>query len=145
MYEKPDKFIPALYGGIIIGFISSIPFLNLINCICCAGVMLGGLLAVYFYKENFTPATPPFTSGDCLSLGVYAGLIGALVTTVLNVLILLLFGNVMGDFILKTIQEMDLQIPEESLTAIENAFQQTLSVSTILINLVSSVIIERKQ
>ena len=46
MPEKPSKLMPALYGGIIIGLLSGIPFISLINCICCAGVIIGGFLAV---------------------------------------------------------------------------------------------------
>ena len=45
MNPKPDKIIPALYGGIIMALVSTIPFVSFINCLCCAGIMLGGLLA----------------------------------------------------------------------------------------------------
>src|SRR5258708_39925789 len=94
MDQKPDKLIPALYGGIIMGLISSIPFLNLVNCLCCAGVLLGGFLAVMFYKKNFTPDTPPFTSGDCLAVGAMAGVVGAFVGTILSLIFAAIFGDV---------------------------------------------------
>ena len=84
MNPKPDKFIPALYGGVIMGIVSSVPFLSAINCLCCAGIMFGGFLAVFFYKNNFTPDTPPYTTGDCMAVGALAGVVGAFVGTVLN-------------------------------------------------------------
>ena len=83
MNPKPDKLIPAIYGGIIMGVISAVPFLNFINCLCCAGILLGGFFAVMFYKNNFTPDTPPFTSSDCMVVGVLSGVCGAVVGTVL--------------------------------------------------------------
>lgn len=141
MYEKPDKFIPALYGGLIIGFISSVPFLNLINCFCCAGIMLGGFLAIFFYKENFTPDTPPFTAGDCMTVGVFAGLIGAVVAVFLEAIFHLIFGNVFGKFVLEQIQRMDIQLPEESLDAIQKALEGGLTFSSIFISLIMGAIL----
>ncbi|MDI6804289.1 MAG: hypothetical protein QME58_10665 [Bacteroidota bacterium] len=141
MYEKPDKFIPAIYGGIIIGIISSVPFLNLINCLCCAGIMGGGVLAVFFYKQNYTPDTQPFSKGDCLTVGVYAGIVGAFVGTVLDVVFLMTFGNVVGQFVMDNIQNMDIEIPEESLEAIKQAFQETTSIYSVMFSLISSLIL----
>jgi hypothetical protein len=109
MYPKPNKLIPAVYGGIIVGLISSIPFLNLINVCCCAGVMCGGIFAVSAYKSNFTPETPPFTSEDCMIVGGLAGLIGALVSTFISTILLLFFGDVVAKYFLHALQGMDAQ------------------------------------
>lgn len=141
MYEKPDKFIPSLYGGIIIGIISSVPFLNLLNCLCCAGVIGGGILAVFFYKQNFTPETPPYTSGDCLAVGVFSGLIGALVGTALSVIFLSLFGNVVGEYLLEFLKSSDIEIPQEALESIEQAFSQQLTLISIITDLIVSAIL----
>jgi hypothetical protein len=141
MYEKPDKIIPALYGGLIIGLISSIPFLNFINCLCCAGIMLGGVLAIFFYKENFTPETPPFTAGDCMTVGVFAGLVGAISGTILSYIFMLAFGIVMGEYILQLLRQMDLQLPEESWEMIKNSLEESWTVGGIILNLVFSLIL----
>ncbi len=111
MNPKPDKTIPALYGGILMGVISAIPFLNFINCLCCAGIMLGGFLAVYFYKNNFTPDSPPMTSGDCMSLGALAGVFGAIVGAILGMFFLTIFGNIAGEFMMNFLKNMDLNVP----------------------------------
>ncbi len=141
MYEKPDKLIPALYGGLIIGVISSVPFLNLINCLCCAGIMFGGFLSIFFYKENFTPDTKPFTAGDCMTVGVYAGLFGAFVAVFLDIIFQMMFGNVFGRFVLEQIQQMDIQLPEETWSALEKAFEDSLSFSGVFLSLVSGLIL----
>ena len=53
MPPKPDKLMPALYGGIVIGILSGVPGLNLINCLCCAGIMLGGIVSVYLWDPEY--------------------------------------------------------------------------------------------
>ena len=124
MSPKPDKLIPALYGGIIMAIISTVPFLSLINCLCCAGLLFGGFIAVYFYKNNFTPDTPPFNSGDCMAVGALAGLISAVIGTILSLIFLSMFGNVMGEFIMKILREYSTQLPEQTLDQIESAPQR---------------------
>ena len=133
MNPKPDKLIPALYGGLIMAVISTVPFLNFVNCLCCAGILFGGVMAVYFYKNNFTPDTPPFTSSDCMGVGALAGLVSAVVTTILSMIFLAMFGNIMGDFIMNIIRNSNLQLPQDSLDRIEEALQQGLSFKFVVI------------
>jgi hypothetical protein len=99
MSEMPRKLMPALYGGIISGVIIGVPFLNLLNCFCCAGVLLGGLLSVFYYTKDLTGGMPPLTSSDALQLGALSGVFGAVVGTVLSAFFLMLVGNVGGEMI----------------------------------------------
>lgn len=140
MNPKPDKIIPALYGGVIIGVISAVPFLSIINCLCCAGVLLGGFLAVYFYKNNFTPDTMPYTTGDCMLVGVIAGVFGAIIDTILSATFMMLFGNVAQEFILEILRNMDLQLPEEAWDAIEEAFSGEFTAFVLFMGLVFNLI-----
>jgi hypothetical protein len=81
MEERPDKLRPALIGGALIGIISAIPVLSLVNCFCCAGVIIGGILAVHLYHKNLGGLE--LTSSDGATLGLMAGASGALISTVL--------------------------------------------------------------
>jgi len=138
--QKPDKVVPALYGGLIMGVISAIPFVNLINCLCCAGVLLGGFLAVFFYKNNFTPDTPPYTAGDCLAVGALSGVFGALTSLVLSAVIVMLFGDVMREFILRFLEEGGFDIPEDVMEELRRMIEKEPTES-ILLDLVFSLII----
>jgi len=142
MNHKPDKVIPALYGGVIMALISTIPFLNFLNCICCAGIMLGGFFGVFFYKNNFTPDTLPYTSGDCMAVGAFAGLFGAVIGTILSFVSLALFGNIMGEFVMQFLKNMNVEIPSEALNAMQESMSSGFTVFTMLIQLVSSLIID---
>jgi uncharacterized protein YybS (DUF2232 family) len=117
MLEKPSKLRIALICGAIIGAVSSVPGISLINCCCCAGVWLGGVLSVYLYKQQFTDEMPQLESSDALMLGLMAGVIGAFAATVLNVLILTIFGPVEGELV-KSIAEkvLDRLVEQGSMT-----------------------------
>jgi hypothetical protein len=94
MLEKPNKLRIALICGVAIGAVSAVPGLSLINCCCCAGVWLGGALAMYLYRQQFTEGMPPLESSDALMLGLMSGVIGAFTATILNLLILFIIGPV---------------------------------------------------
>ena len=141
MNPKPDKIIPALYGGIILGFISSVPFLSFINCFCCAGILLGGFLAVMFYTKNFTPDTAPFTSSDCLTVGLLAGFVGAAVETVLSLIFVAMFGNVTVKFLLNFLHNSNIQIPPDAMEKLEEALDQSKSIATIVMNFFFAMLI----
>lgn len=85
MEERPDKLRPALIGGALIGIISTIPIVNFINCFCCAGVILGGVLAVHLYNKKLTGIE--LTSSDGVTIGLMAGASGALISTILSSMI----------------------------------------------------------
>lgn len=88
MTEKPDKLQPALFGGLTIAIISSVPGLSLINCFCCAGIMLGGYLAVYFYNKKLADyQDAELQSSDGLVLGLMSGAFGAIIGTIFSSLI----------------------------------------------------------
>lgn len=142
MKQKPDKLIPALYGGVIMALISAIPFINFINCLCCAGVMLGGFFAVFFYKNNFTPDTPPYTSGECMGVGAFAGVFGAIIGTVLSLAMLALFGNITVKYMMDILQHSGLNIPSEAFDAMEESMTAGLSLGHVFIQLLSSLVID---
>jgi hypothetical protein len=142
MNQKPDKFIPALYGGIIMAVISSVPFLSLINCLCCAGVLFGGFIAVYFYKNNFTPDTPPFTNADCIAVGALAGVVSAVIGTFLSMIFLAVFGNVMAQFILDALRHSNLQMPDEVLSQIEQSMGGAMTILFVLSAFFKALIVD---
>jgi hypothetical protein len=140
MNSRPDKFIPALYGGIVMALLTSVPFLNFINCLCCAGVLLGGFLAVFFYSKNFTPDTPPFTVGECMAVGAMAGVVGAVLGTLLSLLFISMFGNVLLEFLQRMVVNLDL--PQEALDALEKAIEERGSAFSIISDVLLNIVID---
>jgi hypothetical protein len=151
MFEKPNKIRPAILGGVLIGTISGLPGLNLINCCCCAGVMLGGMLAVYLYRQEFTSGMPPMESSDALILGIIAGIAGALVGTILGSVILLIFGPLEAKLLRQAWERLVVRLEQgggmppgsvEDLRAkMDQSMEEAKSIGGILRSLIFSLIL----
>ena len=135
MFEKPSKLRPAVLGGLIVGAISGIPGLSLLNCCCCAGILFGGAMSVYFYKQEFTSEMPPMESSDALILGIVAGIIGALFTTVLSTTISLVLGpletEMVRNFMEKLMQKLEDRgsLPAGTMDNMRDQFEQAMKES----------------
>jgi hypothetical protein len=77
-----NKLKPALIGGVFIGVLSVIPFVNWANACCCLWAILGGLLASYLYVKGSPVAASP---GDGAIVGVLSGLVGAVISLVVGI------------------------------------------------------------
>jgi hypothetical protein len=82
--------VPALVGALVMVALSNIPILNLINCLLCAGIWLGGMAAVWFYNRQTRGAATtglsalPLTVGQGALVGAVAGVIGALISSIIS-------------------------------------------------------------
>ncbi|MGD0037815.1 MAG: hypothetical protein ABSC53_11045 [Bacteroidota bacterium] len=146
MIEKPNKLRSAILGGLIIGAISGIPGLNLLNCCCCAGILLGGAMSVYLYRQEFKNEMPPMESSDALILGIVAGIIGALITTCLSAIITLILGPVetqmMRNFMEKLTQKLENNgsVPSGTLDNMRDQFEQSLKESGTIGGILRSLV-----
>jgi hypothetical protein len=75
--------LSALIAGVAIGFLANLPVLNIINCFLCLWVWVGGILAVFLYRQ-FQQGGADLTPGQGAGLGAISGLIGAFVGVVVN-------------------------------------------------------------
>jgi hypothetical protein len=126
MPQKPDKFMPALYGGIIMGVLSGIPILSMVNCLCCAGIMAGGFMSVYFYKKELTTEMDAMTSSDGMALGAFAGIFGAITSSILSGLFFLMMGDVASQMVLRVLNSSGVlnSMPPETRSQMEQSMGQ---------------------
>ena len=134
--------MPALYGGLIIAGISAIPGLNLINVCCCAGILLGGFLAVLFYRQELTPEMDPLTSNDCVRLGALAGLIAAVAGTMISMVVMLVFGNIALDMMMRIIHRLNVELPENVDQMIQQGMEERISFFGVVFSLFLNVIVD---
>lgn len=92
MENTPSKLVPALIGGCVMGVLSTVPIINMGNCLCCMWILLGGAVGAFFYWRGL-PSGSPFTSGDGAIVGLLSGIFGALFATFLGY-----FFMAIGDF-----------------------------------------------
>ncbi len=134
--------MPALYGGLIIAGISAIPGLNLINVCCCAGILSGGFLAVFFYKQELTPEMDPLTSNDCVRLGAFAGVIAAIAGTMISMAVMLIFGNIALEMMMKIVHRMNVELPENVEQMIQQGMEEKISFFGMVLSLFMNLIID---
>jgi Family of unknown function (DUF5518) len=99
-----NKLKPALIGGVLLGVLSVIPFVSIVNLCCCLWAILGGMLATMLYvKQSPTPAS----AGDGAVLGAIAGVVGGLISLILGIPIALAMGPVMQKIIVDLMRNVD--------------------------------------
>lgn len=99
-----NKLKPALIGGVVLGLLSVIPFVNAVNVCCCLWAILGGMLATFLYVKN---SPTPATTADGAILGGIAGLVGALISLILGIPISMAMGPTMRNFMISMVERMD--------------------------------------
>lgn len=141
MQEKPGMLMPALYGGAIMAVISAVPGLNLINCLCCAGVMFGGFMAVFFYKKEMLPGMQALTSKDGMQLGALAGVFGGIIGGLLSIVIMSIAGNIGGEMVLQFMESFKESIPPEAWDQMEQGIREgEFSAFNFIIGIIIDVI-----
>lgn len=82
-----NKLKPAVLGGLIVGVLSAIPF---INYCCCIWTLGGGALAAYLYIKS---SPTPVKIGDGALVGGLAGVVGAIIYLIIGLPIAILLGT----------------------------------------------------
>jgi len=72
----------ALISGVALGVLSALPVISAVNCLCCAWVIAGGVLAAYLQVKNSVTAV---SLGTGVLLGLVTGIIGAVVDTLFSI------------------------------------------------------------
>jgi hypothetical protein len=111
----PSKLQPALLGGVAIGVLSALPLVNLGNACCCAWVILGGGLAAYLMQQN---QPGPVSAGDGALVGLGAGVIGAVLASVLSIPVSMAMGPLQAD-VVQRILERSSDFPPEVRSMLE--------------------------
>ena len=107
-----SKTQPALLGGLFIGVLSALPVVNLGNCCCCLWVVAGGALAAYLLQQD-DPA--PITTADAATVGLLAGVVGAVVGTLVSIPMNLLTAPLMQTWVtdaLRNAEDMPAELRE---------------------------------
>src|SRR5439155_23323511 len=71
------------------GVLSALPLISAGNACCCLWVLSGGVVAAYLLQQN---TSTPITPGDGALVGLLAGLIGAVVQTMVAIPIDIIVG-----------------------------------------------------
>ena len=151
MLDKPSKWRSAMLGGLAIGLISGIPVISLVNCCCCAGILGGGVLTFYLYRQEHTEGMLPLEASDGLILGIMAGVAGAFVQAIIHGFLIILFAGFQEQFMRNVMEKIidalakNGGIPSDALDQmrdqIENSMKQSNTMWGVMLNLFMSLIL----
>lgn len=144
MNQAPDKTVPILAGGAFLGILSALPIINWVNCACCFWVIAGGALAVFLYTRNYPPSLPPPNYGDGALLGVLAGIVGAVVDTLVSIPIGLIGQSFIGGGPWQSQLEealADPEIPNEVRELVLSMVAGGLGITAIIVGLLFALVI----
>ncbi len=110
---------PALLGGLFIGVLSSLPVISSANMCCCLWVVAGGVLVVYLQQQN---KPEPVETADAVLGGLIAGLVGAVLMSLVQFLFISLLGGAMLQDTLRQQFENNSEIPPELRDTMVNIF-----------------------
>ncbi len=89
--EQPSKFTPVIISSAVIIVISLFPFLNFINLLCCAGVIIGGAAGTAYYNNQLKKTGTQIQYKDGVAIGILSGVLSALIvvigTTIMTILV----------------------------------------------------------
>lgn len=130
-----NKLKPAIIGGVVLGLLSAIPFVNWVNVCCCAWAILGGILASYLYVKN---SATPANAGDGALVGAMAGGVGAVIYLVIGIPLALVSGAAMREMLINLMASVN---PEQADVIRGMAMQGESVASTIFQGLIGAVLL----
>lgn len=99
---RASKLQPALVGGLVIGVLSALPVISMGNCLCCAWVVLGGVVATYLLQQS---QVPPVDGVDGAITGMLAGLVGTVFGSLIAIPIQMLTGPMGMDVLQRVLDQ----------------------------------------
>jgi len=126
---KPVYGQPALFGGLVMGVLSALPIVSAGNICCCLWVIIGGVVAAYLLQQN---TSAPITPGDGALVGLLAGLIGAVVQTVISIPVDILVGPMQRE-LAQRVLDMAGNVPPEMRDMIERVGRRNQAMPYMII------------
>jgi len=125
-----DKTQSILIGGAVVAVLST-SYIGFINCLCCAGVIIGAMTAVWHYTNTNSLTIP---AGEGAVIGLLAALMGAVLAMLVNYILISLgirSDQVIVEFILNRFGD---QMPIEQVEAMEDQLDASLNFGSYLTN-----------
>lgn len=143
--NQPSKFTPVLISSAVIILISLFPFLNFINLLCCAGVIIGGAAGTLFYNKQLKSVGSQIQYKDGVAIGILSGVLSALIVVIGTTVMTMLISQNPIPEVYKMLDMQGLDIPPEidkflqqiSDEYSKQGFSMTLTLVTLVVDLIA--------
>ena len=111
--KQPSKFTPVIISSVFMVVISLFPFLNFINLLCCAGIVIGGAAGTFFYANALRAAGQLIQFKDGAMIGLLSGFISAVIVVFLSTIMAMLVNQNPVPELYRMLDSGGFQIPEQ--------------------------------
>lgn len=122
--NHPSKFTPVLISSFLMVFISIFPVLNMLNLLCCAGIILGGAAGTWYYARQLEKAGQFIQNKDGIMIGLLAGIISAIVYVIFSTTIMMIAKQNPVELVYKMTEQWGFTIPPESEKMLRTVYEE---------------------
>lgn len=119
---SPSMLKPALLVGVVCGVVGAIPYLRLLNCVCCLPAVLFGLLAAYMVSREQARSGGRFNLGHGALVGLLTGLFYGVTVAIVGAVFDATLSAPDTRAMLNWLRSMP-NLPPQSQTALDQALQ----------------------
>lgn len=112
--NHPSKFTPVIISSFVMVFLSLFPVLNLVNLLCCAGIIIGGASGTWYYARQLEKAGQYIQNKDGIMIGLLAGIISAIIYVIFSTTIIMLTKQNPVEMVYKLTEQYGYNFPPES-------------------------------
>ncbi len=105
-------------------FISIFPVLNMLNLLCCAGIILGGAAGTWYYARQLEKAGQFIQNKDGIMIGLLAGIISAIVYVIFSTTIMMIAKQNPVELVYKMTEQWGFTIPPESEKMLRTVYEE---------------------
>ena len=112
--NHPSKFTPVIISAFFMLVMSLFPVINLLNLLCCAGIILGGAAGTWYYARQLEKSGQVIQNKDGMMIGLLAGIISAFIYVIFSTMIIMLSKQNPVELVYKMTEQYGFNIPPES-------------------------------
>lgn len=140
-----SKFTPIIISTAIITTISVFPFLNFINLLCCAGVIIGVIAGTGYYNSQLKKSGEVIQFKDGAAIGILSGILSAILVVIFTTMISLVLKQNPIPTLYNIIDKQGFHLPpdiEKLLNKISDEYNKSgFSITLTIANLVMYILI----
>jgi hypothetical protein len=122
--SQPSQFRAVIIASIVMLIMSLFPVLNLLNFICCAGIILGGAAGTYYYSRQLDKIGMAVQNKDGIMIGLLAGIISAILYVIFSTLLIMVTKQNPVEILYKVVDQYGINVPPESEKLLRNVHEE---------------------
>jgi uncharacterized protein (DUF697 family) len=122
--SHPSQMTAVVIATFIMVFVSLFPVLNLLNLICCAGIILGGAAGTYYYSRQLEKNGMFIQNKDGIMIGLLAGIISAILYVIFSTLIIMISKQNPVEMVYKMTDMYGFKMPPESEKMLKGVYDE---------------------